>query len=102
MALEPGLSHLARVGVVFSPKIGTLIEEACDSLRHFLRYYAAKRPSRHGDDPFPEPAAFLRVARLINMVDELRLDVPVAAKVDILDGVHGTVLQGREIDLGSE
>lgn len=54
------------------------------------------------NNPLSQTTAVPRITFLVDVSDELRLDVPVASKIEVLYGVHGQVLELRDLELRGE
>lgn len=78
---------------------------------------AVERPGHHGHDPLAQAVAVdggvilviffffilvVVVGEVVGPADEFRGDVPVATQVQVLDGVHGGVLEGVNAEAGGK
>lgn len=92
--------HLVHVLGVVVKELGKLVKELVEG--EGVAAAGAEGPGEHGDGPLAEAEGLLAGALVVEEADEVEADVPVAAEVEVLDGVHGDVLQNGQADDGGE
>jgi len=104
--VKPGKSHLLHVDVVVGSKFRELFKQIAESSgfrgrRFFLGVKCQTRSASEGEcnhcnSPSSESNGSKVLAFGVKESDKSRGDIPVAAEVEVLDGVHGKVLEAIE------
>lgn len=120
--VEARVGHLVHVDGVVGGELGEGVEEVVDARggeglrggverarvrdgRHGAVGAAAvarEAEGDHGDGPAAQAHGGDGLALGVEVAHELRADVPVAAEVEVLHGVHGQVLQVVQAEVGGE
>lgn len=99
--------HLAQVR-------GELGCEVGEAFKHFLKPFepaivlndrrrtSSNGPGHHRHGPPPNSHRRLGIALAVNVLDEARCDIPVAAEVNVLQGINRKVLQVMQVEPSSE
>lgn len=105
--VEAGRRHLADVAGVLGAELGIGLEETVelggDGIGGAVEGVGGgEGEGDHGDGPAADAEGGGRGALLVEEGDEARGHVPVAAQVEVLDGVHGGVLEGGDVEARGE
>lgn len=92
--------HLVLVHDVVIVQVGELGEEFVEG--QGVGAAVAQRPGEHGDGPFAQAEGLVAGTLLVEIADKVEADVPVAAQVEVLDAVHGDILQLWQADDGGK